>query len=172
MGKEIIINLSLQALELREGKNCLARYSISSGKNGIGQQMGSEQTPLGRHMIYRKIGAKAPINSVFVHRCATGEIYTPELGLAHPERDWIITRILWLMGLEPGYNRFGQRDTRNRYIYIHGTPDSTIIGQPGSKGCIRMRNLDIIDLFDAVEEGCLVTLISENNLQKREELYE
>lgn len=158
MSKEIIINLSLQTLELHEGEQSLARYSISSGKNGIGQQMGSEQTPLGRHMVYRKIGADEPINTVFVYRCATGEIYTPQLASAQPERDWIITRILWLMGLEPGYNRFGQCDTRNRHIYIHGTPDSTIIGQPGSKGCIRMRNLDIIDLFDVVEEGCLVTL--------------
>lgn len=158
MAKEIIINLKLQILELHDGVQCLARYPISSAKNGIGQQMGSEQTPLGRHMIYRKIGADAPLNSVFVHRRATGEIYTPELAAAEPERDWILTRILWLMGLEPGYNRFGQCDTRNRYIYIHGTPDSTIISQPGSKGCIRMRNLDIIDLFDAVEEGCLVTL--------------
>ncbi len=160
MSKEIIINLKLQTLELHEGKDCLARYIISSGKNGIGQQMGSEQTPLGRHMIYRKIGADAPINTVFVYRSATGEIYTPQLEAAEPGRDWILTRILWLMGLEPGYNRFGQRDTRNRHIYIHGTPDSTIIGQPGSRGCIRMRNLDIIDLFDMVEEGCLVTLIS------------
>jgi lipoprotein-anchoring transpeptidase ErfK/SrfK len=160
MSKEIIINLKLQALELHEGEDCLAQYIISSGKNGIGQEMGSEQTPLGRHMIYRKIGTDALINTVFVHRRATGEIYTPELDAAQPGRDWILTRILWLMGLEPGYNRFGQRDTRNRYIYIHGTPDSTILGQTGSKGCIRMRNLDIIDLFDMVEEGGLVTLIS------------
>ncbi len=165
MAKEIIINLGLQTLELYEGKNCLARYPISSGKNGIGQEMGSEKTPLGRHMIYRKIGHKEPINTVFVHRRSTGEIYMPQLEAAQPERDWIVTRILWLMGLEPGYNRFGQRDTRKRCIYIHGTPDSTIIGQPGSKGCIRMRNLDIIDLFDAVEEGCLVTLINEHNIQ-------
>ncbi len=158
MDKEIIINLKLQTLELHEGKDCLARYIISSGKNGIGQEMGSEQTPLGRHMVYRKIGAEAPINTVFIGRCATGEIYTPQLEAAQPGRDWILTRIMWLMGLEPGYNRFGARDTRNRYIYIHGTPNSTTIGQTGSKGCIRMRNLDIIDLFNAVEEGCLVTL--------------
>ncbi len=165
MSKEIIIDLNLQTLELYEGKSCLARYSISSGKNGIGQEMGSGKTPLGRHMVYRKIGHKVPINTVFVYREATGEIYTPELQRAEPERDWILTRVLWLMGLEPGYNRFGQCDTRNRHIYIHGTPDSTSIGHPGSKGCIRMRNLDIIDLFNAVEEGCLVTLISANNTQ-------
>lgn len=158
MSKHIFINLEAQQLELYENEDCLMRYSISSGKNGIGQYMGSEQTPLGRHMIYRKIGAKVPPGTVFVGRQATGEIYTPALAEQNPGRDWIITRILWLMGLEPGYNRFGQCDTRNRYIYIHGTPDSTILGHPGSRGCIRMRNLDIINLFDKVEEGCLVTL--------------
>lgn len=161
MSKHILINLTAQNLELYENENCLARYAISSGKNGIGQCMGSEQTPLGRHMIYRKIGANARPDTVFVGRQATGEIYTPALAAQEPERDWILTRILWLMGLEPGYNRFGQCDTRNRYIYIHGTPDSTILGQPGSRGCIRMRNLDIINLFEAVEEGCLVTLARE-----------
>lgn len=158
MSKHILINLKAQQLALYEGEDCLARYSISSGKNGIGQYMDSEQTPLGRHMVYRKVGASAPVDTVFVGRKATGEIYTPALAAQHSGRDWILTRILWLMGLEPGFNRFGQCDTRNRYIYIHGTPDSTILGQPGSKGCIRMHNLDIINLFDVVEEGCMVTL--------------
>lgn len=159
MATQIIIHLKAQRLELYEDEKCTLQYPISSGKNGIGQIMGSEQTPLGRHMIYKKIGAEAPMNTVFVGRQATGEIYTPSLAEQEPGRDWILTRILWLMGLEPGYNRFGQCDTRNRYIYIHGTPDSTILGQPGSRGCIRMHNLDIINLFNQVAEGTLVNLV-------------
>ena len=161
MTQHILIHLAAQTLELQQQGEIIARYPISSGKNGIGQQMHSEQTPLGRHMVYRKVGVEAPLNTVFVARQATGEIYTPELAAQHTGRDWILTRILWLMGLEPGYNRFGQVDTRNRFIYIHGTPDSTILGQPGSRGCIRMNNFDIITLFNVVDVGCLVTLTND-----------
>ena len=159
MTTQIIIHLKAQQLELYQDEKCILQYPISSGKNGIGQIMGSEKTPLGRHMIYKKIGKDASVNTVFVGRQATGEIYTPSLAAKEVGRDWILTRILWLMGLEPGYNRFGQCDTRNRYIYIHGTPDSTILGQPGSRGCIRMHNLDIINLFNQVAEGTLVNLV-------------
>ena len=80
-----------------------------------------------------------------------GQRYTPALGAAHPDRDWILTRILWLSGAEPGRNRLGSVDTMRRYIYIHGCPDEVDIATPGSHGCIRMRNDDVINLFDRVE---------------------
>jgi len=120
---------------------------------GVGQQYGSFCTPLGRHVVRAKIGANSPPNTVFVGRRPTGEIYSPELAAQFPGRDWILTRILWLSGCEPGFNRLGGVDTMRRYIYIHGSPDSTEMGKPGSIGCIRMRNDDIIRLFDQVPVG-------------------
>jgi len=125
-------------------------YPISTAANGVGQVSGSYCTPLGSHRIRAKIGASQAPNTVFVRRRPTGEIYTAELGRLHPKRDWILTRILWLSGNEIGFNRLGACDTMRRYIYIHGTPDSTTLKQPGSKGCIRMRNDDLIGLFDIV----------------------
>lgn len=128
----------------------LRRYSISSAANGAGEISGSFRTPRGRHVIRAKIGAGAPANTVFVRRRPTGEIWAPELGAANPARDWILSRILWLSGREPGFNRLGQVDTMRRYIYLHGSPDTVAMGLPGSIGCIRMRNADIIELFDLV----------------------
>lgn len=128
----------------------LMQVSISTAANGVGQQRGSYQTPLGRHVVRAKIGHNALINSVFVGRRPTGEIWSPELAEKFPDRDWILTRILWLCGLEPGKNRFGDVDTMRRYIYLHGSPDSVAMGEPGSIGCIRMRNRDIIELFDRI----------------------
>jgi L,D-transpeptidase YbiS len=116
----------------------------------VGEISGSYCTPRGRHIIRAKIGAGQPLNTVFVKRRPTGEIYTPQLGEQYPGRDWILTRILWLSGNEVGFNRLGNCDTMRRYIYIHGTPDSTKLGHPGSKGCVRMRNTDLIALFDLV----------------------
>jgi L,D-transpeptidase YbiS len=116
----------------------------------VGEISGSYCTPRGRHIIRAKIGAGQPLNTVFVKRRPTGEIYTPQLGEQYPGRDWILTRILWLSGNEVGFNRLGNCDTMRRHIYIHGTPDSTKLGQPGSKGCVRMRNTDLIALFDLV----------------------
>ncbi len=116
----------------------------------MGEISGSYCTPRGRHIIRAKIGAGQPLNTVFVKRRPTGEIYTPQLGEQYPGRDWILTRILWLSGNEVGFNRLGNCDTMRRYIYIHGTPDSTKLGHPGSKGCVRMRNTDLIALFDLV----------------------
>ncbi len=130
--------------------NLLREYRISTAANGVGEQFGSFQTPRGQHIIRAKIGANCPENTVFVRRRPTGEIYTPELGIAYPDRDWILTRILWLSGKEPGKNRLGTVDTMRRYVYIHGTPDSVAMGVPGSKGCIRMRNSELIELFDLV----------------------
>lgn len=128
----------------------LRQYAISTAKAGVGEVSGSYQTPRGRHMIRAKIGAGQPENTVFVRRRPTGEIWTPELAEQHPGRDWILTRILWLSGCEPGRNRLGCVDTMRRYVYIHGSPDHAEMGVPGSHGCIRMRNADIVELFDLV----------------------
>lgn len=128
----------------------LRRYVISTAKNGPGEVRGSFQTPRGRHIVRAKIGAGAPDNTVFVRRRPTGEVWTPELAEDFPGRDWILTRILWLSGKEPGFNRLGEVDTMRRYIYLHGSPDVVGMGSPGSIGCIRMRNRDIVELFDLV----------------------
>ena len=138
-----------------------AKYSVSTAANGVGCEKDSGCTPLGAHIIRAKIGAGAAPNAVFVGRRPTGEICTPELMAQYPNRDWILTRILWLSGSEVGKNRLGNVDTMQRYIYIHGSPDSTEIGKIGSHGCVRMRNADVIALFDWVEAGTPV-LISED----------
>lgn len=146
-----------QALHL---KTKLAKkiYPISTAFNGFGEQEGSGQTPRGKHRIYAKFGGEALENAVFVGRQPTGEVYSPELAAKYPARDWILTRILWLEGLEPGKNLGGEVDTRSRFIYIHGTPDTEPMGQPRSHGCIRMRNEDLIVLFDYVDEGDTVII--------------
>ena len=135
-----------------------AQYPVSTATNGVGCDKDSGCTPLGAHIIRAKIGAGAQANAVFVRRRATGEICTPELMAQYPNRDWILTRILWLSGTEIGKNRLGNVDTMQRYIYIHGTPDSTDMGKIGSHGCIRMRNDDVIALFDLVEAGTEVLI--------------
>ena len=136
--------------------NIIARYPVSTAANGVGCEKDSGCTPLGVHIIRAKIGAGAVPNSVFVGRRLTGEICTPELMAANPNRDWILTRILWLSGQEIGKNRLGNVDTMQRYIYIHGTPESTEMSKPGSHGCVRMRNSDLIALFDCVAVGTRV----------------
>ena len=147
----IVISIPSQELCLYGDNNDVIRqYRISSARNGVGQENGSFCTPLGKHIIRAKIGAGQPVNTVFVRRRPTGEIYSLELSARYPGRDWILTRILWLSGSEPGFNRLGSVDTMRRYIYIHGSPDTVEMGKPGSIGCIRMRNADIVELFDLV----------------------
>lgn len=136
-----------------------AKYQVSTAANGVGCEKNSGCTPLGSHIIRAKIGADALPNTVFVGRRPTGEICTPELMAQFPNRDWILTRILWLSGTEIGVNRLGNVDTMQRYIYIHGTPDSTDMSKIGSHGCVRMRNSDIIELFDLVEAGTSVLIL-------------
>ena len=147
---DIFISLPAQVLELYDGYQVQARYSVSTSENGGGESSGSFMTPRGRHVIRAKIGAGSPPNAVFVARRPTGEMWSPELSSAFPGRDWILTRILWLSGREPGCNRLGPVDTMRRYIYLHGSPDTAPMGKPGSHGCIRMRNDDIIALYDSV----------------------
>ncbi|TAK44988.1 MAG: L,D-transpeptidase [Betaproteobacteria bacterium] len=148
--KRIEISIPRQSLALLEGGRVLGRYPVSTAKNGPGEQNGSLCTPRGRHVVRAKIGAGQPPGAVFVRRRPTGEIWTPALHAQYPGRDWILTRILWLSGCEPGRNRLGQVDTMRRYIYIHGSPDTAAMGQPGSIGCIRMRNADVVELFELV----------------------
>lgn len=156
---KIDINISSQYLDLKDIQGVvLQRYAVSTSSKGHGQIKGSYCTPLGQHIVRAKIGAGQPENTVFVGRRPTGEIYTPALGAEFPGRDWILTRILWLSGCEPGHNRLGEVDTMQRYIYIHGSPDSVPMGVPGSIGCIRMRNRDIMDLFDQVSAGTKVKI--------------
>jgi len=159
MDKRIEINISEQRLRLFEDGQAIMDVAVSTAKNGAGEVNGSECTPRGDHIIRAKIGAGAPPGTVFVGRRASGEQYSPELGARFPGRDWILTRILWLSGREPGRNRLGRVDTMRRYIYIHGTPDHVVLGTPGSHGCIRMRNSDIIGLFDRVPAGTPVAII-------------
>lgn len=162
----ILINIARQSLELKDGSGkTLRSYAVSTAKNGAGERNGSFCTPRGHHIVRAKIGSGAPLNTVFVGRRPSGERYTPQLGAQFPERDWILTRILWLSGCEPGFNRLGDVDTMRRYIYIHGSPDSVAMGAPGSIGCIRMRNNDIVELFGLVEPGTPVRIVeSENNV--------
>ena len=150
----IEVRISSQSLDLLDDAGALIRrYRVSTSKNGAGELNGSYCTPRGRHVIRAKIGAGHPPNTVFVERRPTGEAYTLDLAGRFPGRDWILTRILWLSGGEPGFNRLGKVDTMRRYIYIHGSPDSVEMGRPGSIGCIRMHNSDVIDLFDRVKIG-------------------
>lgn len=154
----IIVTLATQDLALYEANRLVAQYAISSAIRGPGETNGSFGTPRGRHIIRAKIGEGCPMYSVFVGRRPTGEIYSADLGKDFPERDWILTRILWLSGTEPGKNRLGSVDTMRRYIYIHGAPDELSIGIARSHGCIRMRNKDVTELFARVEVGTPVQI--------------
>jgi len=157
--RNIEISISAQSLLLRGHDNrALLETRISTARNGPGERMHSECTPRGSHLIRAKIGAGEPVNTVFVSRRPTGEIYSPALRAAFPGRDWILTRILWLSGLEPGRNRLGDVDTMRRYVYIHGCPDQDPMGVPGSRGCIKMRNQDLLELFELVSPGMPVLI--------------
>lgn len=156
---QILIDIPSQTLSLLgDDGACIRRYSVSTARNGAGEASGSFCTPRGRHIIRARIGAGAPIGAAFRGRRPTGEVWTPELAAANPGRDWILTRILWLSGTEPGFNRLGEVDSMRRYIYIHGTPDTEPMGVPLSIGCVRMRNRDVAELFDLVPAGTRVEI--------------
>ncbi len=157
-GLSIEVLLADQELRLLEHGRINTRWPVSTARNGPGERYGSGCTPRGLHRIRLRIGHGCPSGTVFVGRRPTGEIWTPELAAREPDRDWILTRILWLTGAEPGFNRGGDCDTLRRFIYIHGTPDEAAIGTPVSHGCIRMRNDDILELFDRVERGTPVLI--------------
>lgn len=159
MGKyRIEISISSQSLQLIDEQNHIRFYQVSTAKKGSGEVKGSGCTPRGQHSIRAKIGDRCEVNTVFVGRRPTGEIYSQELALKFSNRDWILSRILWLCGRESGKNRFGSVDTMCRYIYIHGCPKSEPLGIPLSHGCIRMHTEDIVELFDLIEIGTPVNI--------------
>ena len=156
---KIKVNAKTQTMDVVAGDNNIIKsYFISTASNGMGEEFGSFKTPRGRHIIRAKIGAGLPVNTIFVGRRPTGEIFSETLKCENPDRDWILTRIMWLSGLEVGKNRLGKVDTMRRYVYIHGSPDSVKMGSIGSKGCIRMRNKDIIELDYIVSVGTEVII--------------
>lgn len=154
--KYLNIDIARQQLTLYKLDSKVISYPVSTAKNGAGELKGSECTPRGWHSIRAKIGKNKALQTVFIGRRATGEIYSPELAKLYPQRDWILTRILWLGGLEPHKNRYGNVDSTWRYIYIHGCPDDLITGSPQSHGCIRMKNTDLLDLFNRIDVGIKV----------------
>ena len=157
--RSLRVNLRRQSLDVLEGGTIVRSFPVSTSARGPGERANSLCTPRGRHVIRAKIGAGQPVNTVFVSRRPTDEIYGAELARQQPGRDWILTRILWLSGSEPGRNRLGNVDSMRRYIYIHGTPDTEPMGVPRSHGCVRMRNADVVELFDMVDAGMPVELI-------------
>lgn len=158
----IEIYIATQTLDLLDDDGqLLRRYAMASAEKGCGEQKGSYQTPRGQHVVRAKIGAGQPCCAVFKARRPTGEIWDESLHASHPGRDWILSRILWLSGREPGFNRLGDVDTMQRYIYIHGTPESVQFGPPSSHGCIRLHNADVMDLFERVSVGTVVTIHAE-----------
>ncbi len=154
----IKVSIPAQRLDLFDGDTCVKSYAVATAKNGPGELNGSECTPRGWHLIRAKVGAGAQPNTVFVKRRPSGEIFTAGFREQFPKRDWILTRILWLSGVEPGKNRLGKVDTMRRYIYIHGCPDADPMGIPSSHGCVKMRNADVIDLFERVPAGTPVLI--------------
>lgn len=158
----IDVSVRAQVLRLFDHDAVLIReFPVSTAARGVGEENGSFCTPRGRHIIRAKIGAGAPDRAVFVNRRPTGELHTPDLAASAPKRDWILTRILWLSGCQPGFNRLGKVDTMRRFIYIHGTPHEGEIGSPGSHGCVRMRNQDVRELFDLVPAGTPVEILAD-----------
>jgi len=154
----IKITISNQELDVYDGDTVIFNAKVSTARNGAGETFGSECTPRGKHIIRAMIGQDCPPGTVFVGRRPTGEIYSPGMQEQFPNRDWILTRILWLSGCEPGKNRLGEVDTMRRFIYIHGCPDELPIGIAGSHGCIRMHNEDIVRLYDMVQVGSPVVI--------------
>lgn len=157
----MLIDISIAEQRLRllgDAGETLADYPVSTALNGPGEKKNSGCTPRGKHIVRAKIGAGKPLGTVFIGRRPTGEIWTPALSAEHPARDFILTRILWLSGCEPGVNRLGHVDSMQRYIYIHGTPDTEPMGVPLSHGCVRMRNADVAELFDKVPAGTVVRI--------------
>ena len=159
MAMRIEVSIPEQTLTLFDsGDRPIRRYLVSTAAKGAGEKRGSFCTPRGRHIVRAKIGTGAALNTVFVARRPTGEMWSPELAEQFPGRDWMLTRILWLSGREPGFNRLGDVDTMRRYIYIHGSPDTAPMGTPGSIGCVRMRKYEIVELFDLVPPGTPVDI--------------
>src|SRR5215831_18764296 len=161
----LAVYLDRQQMELIDDKgSAIASYAVSTAKNGAGERYGSERTPRGLHVVRASVGAGCAPNTVFVRRRPTGEIWSPQLAAEHPGRDWMLTRILWLSGRESGFNRGGSVDSLRRKIYIHGAGDDDSLAAPSSHGCLRMRNADVIELYERVPAGTEVDIV-ENSAQ-------
>ncbi|MCU1732771.1 MULTISPECIES: L,D-transpeptidase [unclassified Pseudomonas] len=152
------ISLADQCLYGFSQGRLVVRLPVSTALNGPGENNGSGCTPRGLHQVRAKIGVGLPQGAVLRGRRWTGETWTPDLHAQFPGRDWILSRILWLSGCEPGRNRLGAVDTFRRYIYLHGTPDTEPMGVPLSHGCVRLRNADLVSLFERVPAHCPVQI--------------
>lgn len=159
---QIIVSIADQRLQLRKNGKVTMDVMVATAANGPGELIGSECTPRGKHIVRAKIGDGCLINTVFIGRRPTGELFDESLRRMHPNRDWILSRIMWLSGQEVGKNRMGNVDSMRRYIYIHGSPDDEIFGQPNSHGCVRMKNIDVIRLYDAIDVGISVLILEES----------
>lgn len=157
-GLRIEVSVARQELALRGADGRRRAWPVSTSRHGCGQRLDSHQTPLGRHCVRAKIGDGLPAGSVLVGRRPTGEVKAAADLAPGEERDWITSRILWLSGLEPGFNRLGAVDSMQRYIYIHGTPHEAQLGRPGSIGCVRMGDEAVIELYRLVPAGTLVEI--------------
>lgn len=154
-----VISINDQRLYLYKNSRPYRAYAVSTSRYGIGNKDGSHKTPLGLHRIVSKIGADAPLGAIFKAREQTGEIARIFKTKVTMPYDLVTSRILRLEGLEPGVNKGAGIDTYERYIYIHGTHEEGLIGQPASIGCVRMTNRDVIELFDEIPENSLVLIV-------------
>ncbi len=158
INRTVQIQLTRQSLTVLDDGKPVREYLVSTSRYGPGERFGSQCTPRGTHIVRAKIGAGLPPGAVLVGRRFTGEIYDSDLARRHPDRDWILTRLMWLSGREPGRNRYGAVDSLRRFIYIHGMPDVQPVGVPFSHGCIRMRNTDVIELYEMIDTGTIVDI--------------
>jgi len=152
------VSVAQQKLFLMNKKDTLRNYEISTSKYGLGSESGSHKTPLGLHRVVEKYGDGAPEGTIFKSRINTGRIAEIEMRPQTTKLDYVTTRILWLDGMEPGKNKGGNVDSYHRYIYIHGTHEEGLIGRPASKGCIRMRNNEVIELYELVPIGTTIRI--------------
>ena len=155
---KILVDISEQRLYLKSGEQTLVSYPISTSKYGEGSKENSFKTPLGNHIIKEKIGENAPINTIFISRINTKNIASIENKPKNTENDYVTSRIMWLEGEENGVNKGPGIDSYERYIYIHGTHEEGLIGVKASHGCIRMFNVDVIDLYDRIHNGTKVII--------------
>jgi len=156
--RTVQIQLTRQSLAVLDDGKPVREFLVSTSRYGPGERFGSQCTPRGTHIVRAQIGAGLPPDAVFIRRRFTGEIYDSDLARRHPDRDWILTRLMWLSGREPGRNRYGAVDSLRRFIYIHGMPDVQPVGVPFSHGCIRMRNTDVIELYEMIDTGTIVDI--------------
>lgn len=154
--RRVVIDVSEQRARLMDGEKLIKIYPISTSANGVGCEFGSSKTPSGRLKIHKKIGSGEAIGTVFRSRIPSGEICTetPRSSLWQSREDLVLTRILWLEGLEPSNS-----NTLDRFVYLHGTNQEHLLGTPASHGCIRFSSQNIQELFELVEEGTEVVIL-------------